>query len=196
MLADDLVGGVAEDPLGGLVPARDDAVEGLADDGIVGRFDDGREHLPRILGPPEATSAVRWARLLSRSEFSAAYFPLDVVEDEDDALDVAVVILDGGRAVGDGPTRPVLGREDRMIGEADHDALAEHPSDGILGRLARLLIRNEKDVLNRLSFASSRTHPVSVSATGFRKMTRPSPSVAMTASPMLRSVVDNQAARR
>ena len=49
--ADDLVGGVAEDPLGAPVPARDDAVEGLGDDGIVGRFDDGREHLPEFLGP-------------------------------------------------------------------------------------------------------------------------------------------------
>src|SRR5262249_8731852 len=49
--ADDLVGGVAEDLLGAPVPARDDAIEGLGDDGIVGRFDDGREHLPEFLGP-------------------------------------------------------------------------------------------------------------------------------------------------
>ena len=48
----------------------------LRDDGIVGRFDDGREHLPRSSARRRATSAVRWACLLSRSEFSAAYFSL------------------------------------------------------------------------------------------------------------------------
>jgi hypothetical protein len=48
---DDFGGGVAEDPLGAPVPASDDAIEGLGDDGIVGRFDDGREHLPQFLGP-------------------------------------------------------------------------------------------------------------------------------------------------
>ena len=35
--ADHLVGGVAEDALGGRVPTQDDAVEIFADDGVVGR---------------------------------------------------------------------------------------------------------------------------------------------------------------
>src|ERR1700686_3364652 len=39
-LADDVFGRVAEQPLGGAVPADDDAVEVLADDGVAGRFDD------------------------------------------------------------------------------------------------------------------------------------------------------------
>ena len=41
--ADRLLGGVAEQPLGGRVPALDRAVERLADDRVVGRFDDRRE---------------------------------------------------------------------------------------------------------------------------------------------------------
>ena len=52
-LADDLGGGVAQDPLGGLIPARDDAVERLADDGIVGGFDDRCQQPACILGPPQ-----------------------------------------------------------------------------------------------------------------------------------------------
>ena len=68
VLADDLLGGVAEDPLGPPVPARDDAVEVLRGDDVVGRLDDGREPLVQLRGPP-----------LLR----------DVAEDEDDARDVA-----------------------------------------------------------------------------------------------------------
>ena len=64
VLADDLLGRVAEDSLGPLVPARDDAVEVLRDDDVVGRLDDGREPLVQQLGPP----------LLG-----------DVAEDQDDA---------------------------------------------------------------------------------------------------------------
>src|SRR5262249_49918336 len=51
MPADDLGGGVAEDPLSATVPACDDTIEGLGDHGVVGRFDDGGEHLPQFLGP-------------------------------------------------------------------------------------------------------------------------------------------------
>ena len=38
-----------------------------------------------------------------------------------------------------------------MIGEADHDALAKHPRDGVLGRLAGDLIGNPEDVFERHS---------------------------------------------
>jgi hypothetical protein len=41
--AGDLLGRVAEHPLGGRIPARDNTVEGLADDGIVGMIDDCRQ---------------------------------------------------------------------------------------------------------------------------------------------------------
>ncbi len=50
-----------------------------------------------------ATSAVRWARLALAERLLGCVFFADVVEDEDDALDVAVIILDGCRTVGDGP---------------------------------------------------------------------------------------------
>jgi len=48
--ADDLFGRVAEQALGGAVPADDDAVEGLADDGVVGRVNDGSKNIPGICG--------------------------------------------------------------------------------------------------------------------------------------------------
>ena len=41
---------IAEDPLGGGVPALDDAVQRLADDGILRRLDDGRQ---QAIGEPE-----------------------------------------------------------------------------------------------------------------------------------------------
>ena len=40
-LADHLLGGVAEYPLGGLVPASDDAVQVFADNRVIGRSNDG-----------------------------------------------------------------------------------------------------------------------------------------------------------
>jgi hypothetical protein len=57
-LADGLVGGVAEDALGPLVPAHDDAFERLADDGVVGRLDDGREPVGGQLGAPQVDGPV------------------------------------------------------------------------------------------------------------------------------------------
>ena len=45
-----LIGGEAEQPLGGGVPASDDAVQRLADDGILRRLDDGRQ---QAIGEPE-----------------------------------------------------------------------------------------------------------------------------------------------
>ena len=51
-LADGLLGGVAEEPLGPGVPGPDDAVEGLADDGVVGRLDDRRQPRLGLLRPP------------------------------------------------------------------------------------------------------------------------------------------------
>jgi hypothetical protein len=44
-LADDLRTGVAEHPLGGRVPGRDDALERGPDDGIIGRLRDRRQAL-------------------------------------------------------------------------------------------------------------------------------------------------------
>src|ERR1043166_357801 len=53
-LADDLFGGVAEDALRALVPARDDAVQGLADDGVVRRLDDGGQPVRGQVGATQA----------------------------------------------------------------------------------------------------------------------------------------------
>src|SRR5918994_3790649 len=46
-----LIGGIAEDLLGTLVPARDSAVELFPNDGICRRGDDGRQPGQRLIGP-------------------------------------------------------------------------------------------------------------------------------------------------
>src|SRR5205085_12648061 len=51
--ADDRRRGVAVGLLRAQVPTRDPAVQRLADDGVVGRFDDGRELRPGLLGALE-----------------------------------------------------------------------------------------------------------------------------------------------
>jgi hypothetical protein len=58
-LADRLVGGVAEDSLGPLVPARDDAFERLADDGVVGALDNRREPVRGDFGASQQGGASR-----------------------------------------------------------------------------------------------------------------------------------------
>ena len=75
----------------------------------------------------------------------------DVVEDQDDALDAAVVVLDGCGTVVDGACRAVPGGEDGVVGEADDDAVAEHLGDGVLGRLAGVLIGDAEDLRQGLA---------------------------------------------
>src|SRR5580704_14815951 len=48
--ADNLVSGVAEEPLRAFVPACDDAVQIFANDGVVGRIDDGSKKAANALG--------------------------------------------------------------------------------------------------------------------------------------------------
>ena len=50
-LADDLIGGVAEEALGAAIPGQDRSVEVLADDGIVGGLDHGPVHRSIVVGP-------------------------------------------------------------------------------------------------------------------------------------------------
>ena len=88
MLADDLLGRVAEDPLGPPVPARDDAVEVLRDDDVVGRLDDGREPLlqsswparfsvtsrPTLEAPTISPSALRMGETVSETSMMVPSF--------------------------------------------------------------------------------------------------------------------------
>ncbi len=60
--------------------------------------------------------------------------------------------------------------------------------------LAGLLVDELEDLGRRFTSASCRGQPVSVSATGLRKVMRPSRSVATTASPMLERVASSKAA--
>ena len=68
-IADHFLGGVAEHPLGGWIPAFDDAVEVFADDGVVGRGDDRLEAAFQLdvladvagnLGGPDDLSMRSW----------------------------------------------------------------------------------------------------------------------------------------
>ena len=63
-------------------------------------------------------------------------------------------------------------------------------------RLARTLVERDEHGVERRADGSVSRHPVSASATGLRIVTRPSASVAMTASPMLLSVTNRRASLR
>ncbi len=123
--ADDLLGGVAEDAFRPLVPARDDAVEVLRGDDVVGGLDDGGELLVQQLRPP----------LLG-----------DVAEDEDDARDPALIVLDGGRTVVDRAFPPVAADEHGVVGEADGLAGGQDLLDGVLDGPPGQLVDDGEDL--------------------------------------------------
>ena len=79
----------------------------------------------------------------------------DVAEGQDDAPDVPGFVPDRRGAVGDRPLGPVAGDQERMVGQADDGAVAEHPGDRMLDRLASLLGDDAEDVVQGLPAASS-----------------------------------------
>ena len=112
----------------------------------------------------------------------------DVAEDEDHAGGRAALFLDGGAAVVDRSLDPILGDQNRMVGQADDDVVAKHAIDRVLDRLVGVL----GDDPERHPSGISRPPrliaiPSSLGRPGSRRSTRPCASVAMTASPMLLS---------
>ena len=134
VLADDLLGGVAEDPLGPLVPARDDAVEGLRDDDVVGRLDDGREPLVQQLGPP-----------LLR----------DVAEDEDDADECPCSSRIGAALSSMGRSVPSLAMSTVWLARPRYEARLDDLPHRLLDGLAGLLVDDAEDVFQRLAVGLS-----------------------------------------
>ena len=72
----------------------------------------------------------------------------DVAEDEDDADDVAPVILDGRRTVVDGPLAAVPGDEEGMVPEPDGQPPLDDLPDRLLDGLPRRLVDDAKDLLD------------------------------------------------
>src|SRR5690606_11256694 len=107
-LADGLLGGVPEDPLGPGVPRRDHPVERLAHDGVVGGGDDGGQQGLRALG-----------RLL----------PGDVHEHVDGADDLAVAVAEE-LGVGEDVRACAVGPLDDDLLAADAAPLAEGEGHG------------------------------------------------------------------
>ena len=135
--ADRLLGGVAEQPLGGGVPALNDAVERLADDGVVRRLDDRREQ-------PGGEQLVDLVPLDA---------PLrgDVAEDQDAAGDAGRARPDRRGAVVDRTLGAVPADEHGVVRQADDDALAQRPRRRVLDRLARLLVDDPEHRVERLA---------------------------------------------
>ncbi len=126
--ADDLLGGVAVEPLGPAVPTGDEAVQVLAVDGVLGRLDDHRQ--------------------LASGRFRLP--PLrDVTEDEDHAPQHSPGVTDRGGAVVNGAFRSVLGDEDRVVRQPDDPALPQHFLDGVLDRLAGMLVHDAEYFFER-----------------------------------------------
>ena len=70
----------------------------------------------------------------------------EIAEDEDDAVDISVLIADGGAAVVDGDFGAVLADEEGVVGEADGDSGAEYFFDGALDGVAGVLVDDFEDV--------------------------------------------------
>ena len=145
MAADGLLGGVPEQALGAGVPALNDAVERLPDDRVVRRFDDGGE--------------------LARRQETAGVVALpapplgDVAEDEHAAGHGALVGADRRGAVVDGALGAVSGDEHRVIRQPDGGALPQRAQRRIRHRLARVLVDDAKDGLERLPDRLGRLPP-------------------------------------
>ena len=136
--ADRLLRRVAEQPLGGGVPALDDAVERLADDRVVRGLDDRREQ-------PRVEQAAGLASLQSP--------PLgDVAEDQDAPRRPGrCSSLIGAALSSMGTLDAVLADEERVVGEADDGAVAQRPCRRVLERLAASLVDDAEDGLERLA---------------------------------------------
>ena len=139
MAADRLLGRVAEQPLGGGVPALDDAVERLADDGVVRGFDDRREQA----GRQELAGLV------------ALHAPLrgDVAEDQHASGDLAVLVADRRGAVVDRALAAVLLNQHRVIRQADDDPFPKRLRRRVLDRPARVLVDDPEHRVERLADA-------------------------------------------
>ncbi len=136
MAAHRLLRGVAEDPLGGGVPALDHSVESLADDGVVRGLDDGRE---------QASGAQAAGSVLLQMPPCR-----DVPKDDHESREAASFILDGCGTVVDGSLAAVLADEDRMV-RGPFDGLAtQRPCRRILERLPGLRVDNPEHRVERL----------------------------------------------
>ena len=69
----------------------------------------------------------------------------EVAEDEDDAVDLAGFVTDGGAAVVDGDFGAVFSDEEGVVGESDDEAGAEDFFDGALGDVARIFVDDVED---------------------------------------------------
>jgi hypothetical protein len=114
-----------------------------------------------------------------------------VVEDEDDADELAVQTADRRPAVFDDVLAPGPGDERGVVRQTDDAAFSDDAMHGILDGRPRALVDNPETSSMGRPTASVAAQPVNPSATSLRNWMRPSRSVAITASPMLASVVRN-----
>ena len=74
-----------------------------------------------------------------------------IPEDQDHPDDLVLMVLDRRGAVGDRPLGPVAGDQGGVVGQADHDPLADHPGDRVLDRPAVAFRDDGEDVLQGLA---------------------------------------------
>ena len=142
--ADRLVGRVAEETLGGGVPALNDAVERLADDRVIRGFDDRREQP----GREQLAGLVLFQPPLRG----------DVPENQDASGDRAAFVADRRGAVVDRALAAVLANQHRVIRQANDDPLAKRFRRRVLDRPARLLVDDAEHRVERLA-DGIRLHP-------------------------------------
>ena len=132
------VGRVAEEALGGSVPALDDPVERLADDGVVRGFDDRREQT----GREEFAGLVRIQAALRG----------DVSENQHASGRRGRARRVIGAALSSiGTLAAVLPNQQRVIREADDDPVPKGFRRRILDRQTRVLVDDPKHCVERLA---------------------------------------------
>ena len=75
----------------------------------------------------------------------------DIAKDEDDAHDLASVIVDGGGTVVDGSLAAIPGDEEGMVAESDGKPSLDDDPDRLFDRLSGRLVDDVKDLLDLLS---------------------------------------------
>jgi hypothetical protein len=144
LLQDDLLGGVAVDPGGalhGAVWVEEVKVTEIRE-GADAEAGDGFQRGVEVLGAGKDQAGLR-------KEFQVALCAAalrNVAEDENDAVECAGGVMDGGAGVVNGDFRAVAAEEQGMVGEADDGAEAANLVDGGFDNVAGLFMDDAEDV--------------------------------------------------
>src|SRR5262249_49446061 len=138
MLADNLIRCMSKGSLGGGIPALDNSIKVLADDGILRGLNNRRQ---------ETSVCKSFGILLFQTPALR-----NVVKDQHDAQQVALLVFDWSGTVVDGPLDTIPADENRAICQSDDMTKSQDLLDGIFCLLAALFVDDFEDDGQRLPF--------------------------------------------